>query len=73
MTVDDDFHLLRHRLNQMDYKELFTQDSLYLVKRLFADLIQTTEAMRKFKAQAERSRQEKAGLEEQVCDLFFLV
>ncbi|KAI8809575.1 hypothetical protein BJ742DRAFT_771051 [Cladochytrium replicatum] len=58
--------ILRHRLNQLDYRESFSKDSLELVQRLFADLVTTTESAKKYKNQVERLVQEKNGVEAQV-------
>jgi hypothetical protein len=66
LSSTDDEALLRHRLLQLDYHEQFTSESVPLIQRLLADLIQTTDSARKFKTQAERMQQEKAAYEEQV-------
>ncbi|KAJ1560903.1 hypothetical protein HK405_005560, partial [Cladochytrium tenue] len=57
---------LRHRLAQLDYTDPFSPDSARLIERLLADLVLTTDSMRKFKQQAERAQRDKAALEEQV-------
>ncbi|KAJ3299289.1 hypothetical protein HDU76_006357, partial [Blyttiomyces sp. JEL0837] len=66
---DREQQLLRHRLNQLGYKESFTWESSNLIQHLLSDLIRTTESLRKFKTQSERVAQEKAGLEEQIKPL----
>ena len=61
--------VLRHRLDQLDYHEPFTQDSAALIQHLLADLIQTTETARRFKSQYESTVQEKNMADEQVAPL----
>ncbi|KAJ3414954.1 hypothetical protein HDV05_005785 [Chytridiales sp. JEL 0842] len=68
-SPNDDEAILRHRLLQLDYHEDFGPESMNLVRRLLADLVQTTDSARKFKNQAERVQQEKSDLEEQVQPL----
>ncbi|KAI9329162.1 hypothetical protein BDR26DRAFT_939468 [Obelidium mucronatum] len=67
LSAEEDF--LRHRLAQLDYREPFDMSSAALIRRLLADLVQTTDSARKFKAEAERARREKEGLAEQVAPL----
>ncbi|KAI8850107.1 hypothetical protein BC829DRAFT_489040, partial [Chytridium lagenaria] len=57
--------LLRYRLAQLGYKDHLPSDAIPLVRRLFQDLVMTTDSARKFKHQSDRVVQEKAGLEEQ--------
>ncbi|KAI9357686.1 hypothetical protein DFJ73DRAFT_190386 [Zopfochytrium polystomum] len=64
-----DVPTLRHRLNQLDYTEDFGTDSALLVQRLLADLVRTTESMKKFKHQLGTVQREKAALEEQIKPL----
>ncbi|KAJ3063778.1 hypothetical protein HDU98_000438 [Podochytrium sp. JEL0797] len=60
---------LRHRLASLSYTEPFDMASAALVRHLLADLVQTTDSARRFKAEAERARREKAALEDQVAPL----
>ncbi|KAI8612686.1 hypothetical protein BC830DRAFT_1135558 [Chytriomyces sp. MP71] len=61
--------LLRHRLAQLGYRESFGNESLSLVRHLVADLVQTTESARKFKAQAEAAAKAQSALGEQIAPL----
>ncbi|KAJ3027259.1 UNVERIFIED_CONTAM: hypothetical protein HDU68_004174 [Siphonaria sp. JEL0065] len=67
LTAEEDF--LRHRLAQLDYREPFDMSSAPLIRRLLADLVQTTDSARKFKNEAERARREKEGLAQQIAPL----
>ena len=60
---------LRFRLDQMEYHEYLAPDSVDLIQRLLADLIQTTDSARTFKTQLELARNEKNIAEEQVFPL----
>ncbi|KAJ3196631.1 hypothetical protein HDU67_003978, partial [Dinochytrium kinnereticum] len=66
---EEDDALLRYRLIQLGYRESLPAEAIPLVRRLFQDMVMTTDTARKFKHQAERVQQEKAGLEEQVQPL----
>ncbi|KAJ3200066.1 hypothetical protein HDU82_009212, partial [Entophlyctis luteolus] len=69
MTVSAEHELLRHRLAQLDFREPFGPDSFALVRHLLADLVKTTDSAKRFKAEAERAREEKNALSEQVAPL----
>ena len=63
------FVTLRHRLDQMEYSEFLAKDSVDLVQRLLADLVQTTETARSFKALLETATNDRILAEEQVGPL----
>lgn len=65
-TGRDLSNVLRSRLNQLEYYDDFSLDSMPLIQKLLSDLIQTTEAARKFKAQVDVLAQEKSLANEQV-------
>jgi hypothetical protein len=69
-TGRDLSNVLRNRLNQLEYYDDFGLDSVPLIQKLLSDLIQTTEAARKFKAQLDVAAQEKSLAQEQV--IYFL-
>lgn len=67
---EQDLYLtLRFRLDQMEYSEYLSADSVDLVQRLLADLIQTTESARTFKTQVANARNEQMLAQEQVMPL----
>lgn len=67
---DQDLYLtLRHRLNQLNYPQHLHADSLDLVQRLVADLVQTTASARDFKQQLEIAQNAVGVAEEQVGPL----
>lgn len=68
-TGRDLSNVLRNRLNQMEYYDDFSLDSMPLVQKLLSDLIQTTDAARKFKAQIDVLSQEKSLANDQVAPL----
>ena len=47
--ADEKFRLLRSRLDQLGYTDVFSLDSMHLILRLLNDLVQTTESCRKLK------------------------
>jgi hypothetical protein len=65
-TGRDLSNVLRNRLIQLEYYDDFSSDSVPLIQKLLSDLIQTTEAARKFKAQVDVLAQEKVLAQEQV-------
>ena len=69
-TGRDLSNVLRSRLNQLEYFDDFGLESMPLVQKLLSDLIQTTEAARKFKSQADVFAQEKVLAQEQVIFIF---
>ncbi|KAJ3235721.1 hypothetical protein HDU81_000202 [Chytriomyces hyalinus] len=64
-----ELEIVRQRLAQLGYSDAFGAESASLVRRLVADLVQTTEAARKFKAQAEAAQQSINALQEQISPL----
>ncbi|KAJ3105156.1 hypothetical protein HDU97_008438 [Phlyctochytrium planicorne] len=66
---EDEDALLRYRLAQLGYREDFPNGAIPLIRRLFHDMVMTTETARKFKHQMERVQSERAGMEEQVQPL----
>lgn len=50
-----ELELLRRRLDQLEYREHFSEDSAELVYRLFGDLVKGTETCRSLKSQVEQS------------------
>ncbi|KAJ3300836.1 hypothetical protein HK104_000030 [Borealophlyctis nickersoniae] len=68
-SAGDAYRLLRHRLDQLDYKEQLPHDAVPLVRKLLADLIRSTETARRFKNEAEMKERDKGGIEEQVAPL----
>ncbi|KAL2915535.1 hypothetical protein HK105_204937 [Polyrhizophydium stewartii] len=66
---DDQYLTLRHRLDQLDYREYLHPDSLDLVQRLLVDLVQTTETARTFKNQLELAAADRDAAQEQIQPL----
>jgi chromosome segregation ATPase len=65
----DAFTATRHRLDQLEYTEHLDKDSVALVSRLLADLIQTTVTCRQYKSQLDIGLKEQEAIKEQQTPL----
>ena len=66
LTVDEQYKLLRLRLDQLEYRDTFSIDSMTMVQRLLGDLIQTTETCQRLKVKVEEVAGDKKHISEQV-------
>jgi len=64
--VEENYQLLRQRLNQLDYTEHFDYESIPLVQKLLADLIQTTQSCRSLKTLNENLIYKKDNIQYQI-------
>lgn len=60
---------LRYRLDQLEYTEPLSNDSVDLVMRLLSDLVQTTHTSRIYKTQLDAALKEQDAIREQVDPL----
>ena len=65
-SSQEQFKLLRSRLDQLGYFELFSPDAHSLVLRLLNDLVQTTESCKRLKVASDNNAQERRRLEADV-------
>ncbi|KAI9204904.1 uncharacterized protein BJ171DRAFT_91369 [Polychytrium aggregatum] len=66
---EEALQILRLRLDQLDYREHLSAECVPLVRRLLADLVQTTESSRNLRTQLELAEREKAQLQDQTTPL----
>ncbi|KAJ3127363.1 hypothetical protein HK098_006447 [Nowakowskiella sp. JEL0407] len=64
--LDESHRLLRYRLDQLEYKEHFSPDSLALVEHLLSDLIVTTESAKNLKNKSDALNTDKEALLAQI-------
>jgi len=64
--VEENYQLLRQRLNQLDYTEHFDYESIPLIQKLLADLIQTTQSCRSLKTLNENLIYKKDNIQYQI-------
>ncbi|KAI9146414.1 hypothetical protein BKA69DRAFT_22947 [Paraphysoderma sedebokerense] len=62
--VQEQYRLLRQRLDQLEYRDPFRPDSMRLIQKLLSDLIQTTESCKRLKLSKDNLIQEKKSLEQ---------
>jgi hypothetical protein len=66
LPTNEQYKLLRSRLDKLGYFDLFTPESMALVMRLLNDLVQTTDSCKKLKLGADSTTQERRRLESEV-------
>ncbi|KXS21394.1 hypothetical protein M427DRAFT_318450 [Gonapodya prolifera JEL478] len=65
-SLDQTFRLIRHRLDLLEYRDDFDVASLPLISKLLADLVKTTESLRRAKTDRDRLEKDKRQSDEQL-------